>query len=235
MARLAVALSGGVDSSVAAARLVAAGHEVIGLTARLLRPQPAAESQADAPTEAERAAAAVCQRLGIEHHVVDLSEEFAARVLDYFTRAYADGLTPNPCLPCNAFIKFGALLDEAGKLGCEALATGHYALCQRRGDRWGLRRGADEDKDQSYVLMFLTQDQLARARFPLGRSRKAEVVAEARRLGLPVMARASQDLCFVPPGVDYAQWLARRVAVEPGPIIDLSGRELGRHRGLIYY
>jgi tRNA-specific 2-thiouridylase len=229
MARIAVGLSGGVDSAVAAARLVEAGYEVVGLTAKLLPPDwplPGGCCQ-------EELAAALCQRLGLEHHLVELGQDFADVVIDYFVRGYAAGLTPNPCLPCNRLIKFGALLAAARRLGCEALATGHYALRARRGERWGIRRGRDRRKEQSYMLLGLSQDQLACALFPLGESHKAAVVAEAQRRGLPALLRESQDVCFV--GEDYGAFLARFLDPQPGPIVDVSGQQLGTHRGLIYY
>ncbi len=227
--RIAAALSGGADSAIAACRLLDAGAEVLGLFGRFVAAGPGAEHWA----EAEAAARAVCQALGIELHVVDLTDEFRRRVIDYFVKGYAAGETPNPCLVCNAAVKFGLLLTEARRLACEVLATGHYALRQRHGQRWGLRRARDLAKDQSYMLMGLSQDQLAAARFPLGDALKSEVVAEAKRRGLPVIFRESQDICFL--REPYGDFVARFVEPQPGPILDLDGRQIGRHRGLIYY
>jgi tRNA-specific 2-thiouridylase len=227
--RIAVALSGGVDSAVAAARLRDEGRELVGLTAKLLPEDwPEARGCCD-----ETVAAEVCRRLGIEHHVVDLAEEFREAIVGYFVNGYGAGLTPNPCLPCNRLIKFGALLDAARALGCEAMGTGHYARTGRRGGRIGVRRGADEDKDQSYMLLGLSQEQLVGAAFPLGESRKAEVEEEARRRKLPALHRESQDICFV--SGDYREFLARYLDAAPGPILDGDGREVGVHRGLAYY
>lgn len=231
MVKIATALSGGVDSAVVAARLLAEGHDVVGLTARLLPTDPA---QGKVCCN-ELMAAEICRLLGISHHVVDLSQRFAEEVIGDFVRGYAAGLTPNPCLVCNAKVKFGALLDAAIDLGCDALATGHYAVREQRGERWGIRHGADTSKEQSYVLLDLTQAQLGRARLPLGDSLKCEVLQEARRLRLPLVAGESQDVCFIPPGIDYGEYLAQRLWVAPGPILDPTGRHLGRHRGLIFY
>lgn len=221
---IAVALSGGVDSAVAAARLQAEGHRVIGLTARLL------------PTGGEEdahSARRLCAALEIEHRTIDLSAEFAARVIGPFLQAYAAGLTPNPCLLCNPRIKFGALLDAAREMGCGALATGHYVRPGRRDERFALRRARDAGKDQSYMLLWLSQQQLAAARFPLESSLKAEVVAEAERLGLPVSPRESQDVCFITDSIrDY---LSGHLEMTPGPIRDVSGTEIGTHRGLPLY
>jgi len=222
-------MSGGVDSAVAAARILDEGHEVIGLTAQLLPPGwGAARGCCDVDVARE-----TCRRLGIKHHVVDLSADFLQHVVRYFVEAYAGGLTPNPCIPCNRLVKFGALLEAAERLGCQALATGHYVRRQRRHRRWGLRRAADFSKDQSYMLLGLSQRQIARALFPLAEARKEEVLAEARRRGLPVLVRESQDLCFVPG--DYRDFLAERIPVAPGPILDTEGRELGQHRGLPFF
>jgi tRNA-specific 2-thiouridylase len=229
LVKTAVALSGGVDSAVAAARLQEAGRELVGLTAKLLPDDwPEARGCCD-----EAVAAELCRRLGIDHRIVDLSKEFQAAVIDYFVAGYGAGLTPNPCLPCNRVIKFGALMDAALAMGCEALATGHYARIEPHGGRVGVRRAADEGKDQSYMLIGLSQEQLSRAVLPLGESLKAEVVEEARRRKLPVLHRESQDVCFV--GDDYREFVARFLTPEPGPMLDASGREVGTHRGLAYY
>jgi tRNA-specific 2-thiouridylase len=224
---IAVALSGGVDSAVVAARLVAAGHAVIGVTARL-----AAEQTLHGDGGIHRAAE-VCARLRIEHHVRDLTVDFAREVIEPFLDDYAAGLTPNPCLRCNPRLKFGALLDVARQLGCARLATGHYALRGERAGRQGLCRATDASKDQSYMLMGIGPDQLAAAVFPLGQSHKAEVIEQAHRLGLPHLERQSQDVCFISGSVE--DHLARFLQLEPGPIIDLHGRRLGTHRGLPLY
>jgi tRNA-specific 2-thiouridylase len=222
---IAVALSGGVDSVVAAARLVSAGHTVIGLTARL-QTSPAAD-------EALACAAQACARLRIPHHVCDLTDGFAREVIQAFLDAYGAGLTPNPCLRCNPRVKFGLLLAAARAMGCRTLATGHYVISGERNGHPGLRRAVDASKDQSYMLMGLTQGHLAAAMFPLAASLKTDVLAEARRLALPHLERPSQDVCFIAgPVQDY---LARFLQLEAGPIVDLSGRRLGTHRGLPLY
>lgn len=222
-------MSGGVDSAVAAARITEEGHEVIGLTARLL---PAGWGAARGCCDVD-VASETCRRLGIEHHVVDLSADFLRHVVEYFISAYASGLTPNPCIPCNRLVKFGSLLDAARSLGCEMLATGHYVRRQRRDGRWGLRRAADLSKDQSYMLVSLSQQQISRALFPLAELKKQQVVEEARRRALPILLRESQDLCFV--SGDYREFLAEHIRVEPGAILDTEGRVLGQHRGLPFY
>lgn len=226
---VAVALSGGVDSAVAAARLRAEGREVIGLTARLLP----SDCRGERSCCDEQRARQLCAMLGIEHYVVDLSTQFAAEVITPFLQAYGAGLTPNPCLVCNPRVKFGALLDVARELGCSGIATGHYVQLAPRGGRLALRRACDATKDQSYMLLGLSQEQLAVAHFPLGSSLKADVVVEAERLGLPVAERESQDVCFVAGSVrDY---LAAHLEMVPGPILDAAGNEVGRHRGLPLY
>ncbi|MCX7597886.1 MAG: tRNA 2-thiouridine(34) synthase MnmA [Armatimonadetes bacterium] len=229
MDRVAVAMSGGVDSAVAAALTIGQGHEAIGLTAKLLPTGwGAARGCCDVDVARE-----VCRRLGIEYHVVDLSADFLRHVVEYFVATYASGLTPNPCVPCNRLVKFGSLLEAAAALGCRVLVTGHYVRRQRRDSRWGLRRACDLSKDQSYMLLSLSQQQLRRASFPLAELRKQQVIEEARRRGLPVLLRESQDLCFV--SSDYRDFLAERITVQPGPILDTEGRKLGQHQGLPFY
>lgn len=231
--RVAVALSGGVDSAVAAGLLVAEGYEVLGLTMRLWR-----EAEAEGLMEESLSAArAVCAHLGIPHEVVDLREPFRREVVDDFLREYARGRTPNPCLRCNRLLKFGLLLEQACALGCGLLATGHYARILRRGEAYHLLCGLDADKDQSYFLYTLQQAQLSRLLFPLGGRTKAEVRALAARWGLPVADRAeSQETCFIADG-DYRRFLAEQMpeAIRPGPILDRQGRVLGEHKGLPFY
>jgi tRNA-specific 2-thiouridylase len=226
--RVAVAMSGGLDSSVAALLLQQQGHSVRGVTLRLWD---------ETPADPVGAAAAACAHLGIAHEVLDLRAEFRRRVVDYFVASYARGLTPNPCLRCNRDVKFGLLLEHVLGAGDDRLATGHYVRIEDRADGGHLLCGLDPAKDQSYFLYMLTQAHLARLSFPLGAWRKADVRALAARHGLPAAERAeSQDVCFLPEG-DYRRLVAAAVpeAVRPGPIYDLAGRELGRHRGLPYY
>ncbi len=217
-------MSGGVDSSVAAALLVRQGWEVTGVTMDLGTRQQ----------HAVRRAAAVCRRLGIEHCVVDLAEYFREQVIDYFCAEYAAGRTPNPCVRCNRFIKWDALLGTALKLGREYLATGHYVRKDWRESRYRLWRGRDQSKDQSYVLYALSQRQLARALFPLGNSTKQQIRSLARGLGMnPSAIAESQDICFI--RGDYREFLRDRVAFAPGPIRTESGEEVGQHEGLPSY
>lgn len=236
--RIAVGLSGGVDSSVAAMELKKKGHDVVGLTMDIW--------PADTDTAGERAfsirkavsgAAAVAGVLGIEHHVVDLSREFAAEVKDYFTSEYARGRTPNPCVNCNRRIKFGYLWKKATELGAEKIATGHYARIVRSGGSFLLAEAADKWQDQSYFLYDIPREMFASIEFPLGGYSKEDVKEMAAREGLPAAAGpSSQDICFVEGG-DYRKFLAgsRVKAFESGVIVDVSGRELGRHKGIACY
>jgi tRNA-specific 2-thiouridylase len=224
-----VAMSGGVDSSVAAGLLLRAGYRVIGATMLLW-------SEGAAPPAVERAASAAAA-LGIPHHVVDLREAFRRDVVDYLIAEYGAGRTPNPCLACNRQIKFGRLLDAARALGGDRLATGHYVRKRWDAGCWRLLRGRDRRKDQSYVLHVLTQAQLAAAEFPLGEYSKEETRQMAEAWGLPAAGLAeSQEICFIADD-DYRRFL-RQYAPEltrPGPILDRAGRLLGRHEGLAFY
>ncbi len=231
--RVLVAMSGGVDSSVAAARLVAAGHEVTGVHLALSRNPASYRSGARGCCSLEDSfdARRVADKLGIPFYVWDLSEEFAASVVDDFVAEYAAGRTPNPCLRCNEKIKFQAVLDRGLALGYDAVATGHYARVETAGDHTVLRRAVDELKDQSYVLGVLNQEQLARSLFPLGDSRKPAVRAEAEAQGLAVARKPdSHDICFIPDG-DTAGFLHRRLGSAPGDIVDEAGVVLGHHEG----
>ena len=233
--RVAVAMSGGVDSSVAAALLVRQGHSVIGVTMRLWDGQDGAS--ACCSLEAATDARMVCRQLGIPHYVLNLQREFERLVVDHFVAEYLAGFTPNPCLECNRGIKFDVLWQRLAGAGIERLATGHYVRLGSENGRHTLRRGADRGKDQSYVLYTLTQKQMARLICPLGELTKDEVRGLAREWGLPVADKAeSQDICFVA-GKDYRTFIRGRVSVpvEPGPFLDREGRVLGRHRGLPYY
>lgn len=236
--RILVALSGGVDSAVAAARLVRDGADVVAVHYRtgVAAEDPAAPVRARSccGVDDARDARAVAARLGVPFYVVDVSDAFRRDVLDAFVADYAAGRTPNPCIACNQHVKFGRIEDFARSVGAEAVATGHYArTAPRPGATTRLLRAIDPTKDQSYVLYGLSEAQRARARFPLGATTKAAVRDEARAAGLPVAAKPdSQELCFVPSG-DHRTVLfhldpsLRR----PGPVVDAAGRELARHDG----
>ena len=237
--RIVVAMSGGVDSSVAAALLAAEGREVIGVTLQLQEeaaPVPGSRSCCCAGVD-RHDARRVCERLGIAHYVFDFSERFRDAVVDDFADSYLAGETPVPCIRCNERIKFADLLAYARELGAEALATGHYV---RRVDGPGgpeLHRPADDGRDQSWFLFATTSDQLRQLRFPLGEMKKSEVRARAAELGLAVADKPdSQDICFVPGG-RYAELIERLRpgAGEPGEIVDEEGRVLGRHQGVFRY
>lgn len=226
MARVMVAMSGGVDSSVAAARLVEAGHDVVGVTLRLW----GGDGDRGCCTVADvDDARAVATALGIEHHVFNLGDDFTRHVVEPYVKAHAAGHTPNPCIECNRHIKFDRLLRRAIALGFDLVATGHHARVLQRAD--GTRRvarGADRAKDQSYVLHPLDQSALGRVAFPVGQLTKAEVRAEADRLGLRTATKPdSQDVCFIASRTGRAGFLAERLGTHAGSVLDTAGRPLG--------
>ena len=225
----AAAMSGGVDSTAAALLLLEGGHRVEGVTLRLA---PCGQDG----TEDARAAA---RTLNIPHHVFDLTGLFQEKVVSPFVQAYETGRTPNPCVLCNREIKFGALLELAREWGWDKVATGHYARLDfdTGSGRWLLKKGESQDKDQSYVLYNLTQDQLSRLLLPLGGLTKAQVRQIAEQAGLAnAQQRESQDICFVPDG-DYAGFIERYTgqASEPGDFVGTEGQVYGRHKGIIHY
>jgi tRNA-specific 2-thiouridylase len=238
--KVAVGLSGGVDSSMAAALLKEEGYEVIGVSMLTFdASMPVTESERHAcygPGEEEdvKAAAAVCQKLGIPFYTIDLREEFRNHVINYFKREYLEGRTPNPCIVCNHKLKFGFLLEKTKGMGIDYdfFATGHYAQIAESGGRFLLKRAADLSKDQTYFLYALTQEQLSHALFPLGGYRKPKVREMARALGLETADRPeSQDFMS---GMDYASLFCGD-EVRGGDIVDEEGSILGTHKGIIHY
>jgi tRNA-specific 2-thiouridylase len=224
--KVAVALSGGVDSSAAALLLKEAAYEVIGIHMRLWE-SPRCDYQAH---RAEN----ICRILDIPYHQVDLQKEFESCVVDYFCREYQQGRTPNPCVACNQHIKFGLLLDKALSLGADYLATGHYAKVEHSRDGHRLLKAADTSRDQSYFLYTLTQEKLGHVLFPLGEYSRDEVKQMTKQAGLPTATKSSQDICFISQK-NYGAFLSQRFSTLPGDIIDTQGRKLGQHRGIAFY
>ncbi len=231
-----VAMSGGVDSSVAALLMRRAGYECLGVTMKLFDGETGDKTCCSADDAMD--ARSVAMRLGMPFYVFNMGEDFEKEVIGRFVAAYEAGETPNPCIECNRHMKFERLLEKGRVLGCEVLATGHYArIEQNDAGRWLLKKAANPEKDQSYVLYMLTQEQLSRIRFPLGGMTKDEVRALAEENGfLNAHKKDSQDICFVPDG-DYAAFIRRYTGREypPGDFVDEAGHVLGRHEGQIAY
>lgn len=222
--KVAVLMSGGVDSSVAAWLLKDQGHDVVGLT------------MVNWDTRVGERAAEVARRLNMEHHIVDLRELFQTKIIDYFCHAYETGNTPNPCVECNKYIKFGALLDIAREAGCDKVATGHYARIKfdAERNRYLLKKGIDSNKDQSYFLYGLRQEQLAHIVLPLGSLTKTEVRDIARQRQVPAAeAPDSQEICFITG--DYGDFIKDRVKFRQGEVINTDMKIVGTHRGLPFY
>jgi tRNA-specific 2-thiouridylase len=234
--RVVVAMSGGVDSSVAAALLLEQGFEAVGVTLRLHACQEAAEGGSCCGTDAIAQAGAAAGHLGISHYVLDCCRDFEQTVLLRSWEEYSRGRTPNPCVICNEHIKFGKLLDYAGALRADKLATGHYArIGVRKNGESFLMRGADARKDQSYFLFSISPQRLSKALFPVGGLTKDAVRSIARRMGLPNADREeSQDACFAARGTSYPEGLRRRFneVAKHGPFLDEEGRPVGMHEGI---
>ena len=219
-------MSGGVDSSVAAALVVQAGHDTVGATMKLWGGPSDSGCCSVADVEDARR---VAQQLGIDHHVFNFSEDFERHVVDPYVADHAAGRTPNPCIECNRHLKFDRFLDRALQLGFDAVATGHHArVAAGAGGRWELRRGVDAAKDQSYVLHMLGQPELSRLLLPVGEMTKGEVRSRAATMALRTAAKAdSQDVCFISRRGGREEFLGARIPLRPAPVVDRSGRRLG--------
>lgn len=221
--KIGVLVSGGVDSAAAALLLQQAGHQVVAITMINWHSNIVAQ------------AAQVAGSLGIEHHVIDVRQQFASSIIENFCSTYQTGATPNPCVMCNELLKFGHLLEYAQALGCDKIATGHYARVERKQNgKWALKKGLDLGKDQSYFLYRLTQPQLSAVVFPLGdlsKDRAREIVRMRDLHG--AHSEESQEICFI--SGDYREFLLNRVAYRAGDFVDKTGRVLGRHRGIPFY
>lgn len=234
--RILVAMSGGVDSSVAAAMLLEQGYQVEGATMLLFGQDGKGPAEGCGASLAIANAKEVADKLGIRHHVFDFTELFRERVMNPFIAAYQAGRTPNPCVMCNDALKFGAFLQKAVQMGFDGIATGHYGRVVYEEGEWRLFLSHSAGKDQSYVLYQLTQEQLSRLMLPLEGMEKQKVRQKARELGLSVSeAKDSQEICFIPDD-NYARFLLESgCTASPGDFTDTSGRVIGRHKGLLYY
>ena len=236
--RVVVAMSGGVDSSVAALLLKRQGYDVVGVTMRLW----SVEDEAAAPlnnrccsVEDVQDARRVCDAIGARHYFMNFEREFQQHVIDYFVREYDRGRTPHPCLACNDKIKFDFLLRRALFLDADYIATGHYARIRRDEGRTRLLKGVDSGKDQSYVLFTLRQTELQRLLLPVGEYTKSEIRTLAADAGLPVADKPdSQEICFIPDG-DYRKFVGERVTPRPGDMVDVDGNVLGEHPGIQFF
>ena len=237
--RVVVAMSGGVDSSMAAAILHAEGYQVIGVTLQIWPSNKEANEVERfggcCGVEAIESARRVASKLGIPHYVMNFRDIFTQKVISDFCREYSLGHTPNPCIACNQYINFGAFLDRVLQMGADYLATGHYARIESSANGYRLLKGVDKSKDQSYFLYRLGQKELQHLIFPVGDRHKAGVRRLVAELGLPAAARReSQDICFIP-NDDYRSFVDKHVPLRAGDIVDTEGRTLGQHRGLARY
>lgn len=230
--RVAIGMSGGVDSSVAAYLLKKDGFEVVGCNLKMYVPQGAELS--DDTKDAKE----VANRIGVEFGVSDCTLDFDGTVIKNFTDTYLEGRTPNPCVFCNRNMKFPAMIEYAHSVGCSHIATGHYARIKEENGRFLLLRGIDRKKDQSYMLYLLTQDILSKTLFPLGGLTKEEIRDIARSIGLSVADKKdSQDICFIQKGADYSDFIIKKTGIDipEGDFIDVNGKVIGRHKGIISY
>ncbi len=240
MAKVLVGMSGGVDSSAAAKLLLDDGHDVTGVTLKLFEPSDIKDDIRKSGSLSDvQDAKSVAEKLGFEHIVLDLREQFHCDVMSYFIDTYLNGGTPNPCIECNKKIKFGKMLEEAEKLGFDCIATGHYAkrVFDEKTGKYQLIRPSDRSKDQTYVLYGLTQYQLSKTLFPLGEYSKSQIREIAQNAGLINSKKPdSQDICFVPDG-DYAGFICRNsdAVIKEGDFLNTSGEKIGTHKGVIHY
>ena len=239
MDKVLIAMSGGVDSSVAAFLMKEQGCQCIGATMKLFHNEDIGVKRTKTCCSLEDVedARSVAFRLGIPYYVFNFSDDFKGQVIDRFIAAYERGATPNPCIDCNRYLKFERLYERARILGCDAIVTGHYARIEQENGRWLLKKSLDESKDQSYVLYSLTQEQLAHTRLPLGAMHKSETRRIAEEQGFYNADKPdSQDICFVPDG-DYAGFIARFTGhgCPAGDFVDEEGHVLGRHKGIVHY
>ena len=239
MDKVLIAMSGGVDSSVAAFLMKEQGCQCIGATMKLFHNEDIGVKRTKTCCSLEDVedARSVAFRLGIPYYVFNFSDDFKGQVIDRFIAAYERGATPNPCIDCNRYLKFERLYERARILGCDAIVTGHYARIEQENGRWLLKKSLDESKDQSYVLYSLTQEQLAHTRLPLGAMHKSETRRIAEEQGFYNADKPdSQDICFVPNG-DYAGFIARFTGHDcsAGDFVDEEGHVLGRHKGIVHY
>lgn len=239
MDKVLIAMSGGVDSSVAAFLMKEQGCQCIGATMKLFHNEDIGVKRTKTCCSLEDVedARSVAFRLGIPYYVFNFSDDFKGQVIDRFIAAYERGATPNPCIDCNRYLKFERLYERARILGCDAIVTGHYARIEQENGRWLLKKSLDESKDQSYVLYSLTQEQLAHTHLPLGAMHKSETRRIAEEQGFYNADKPdSQDICFVPDG-DYAGFIARFTGHDcpAGDFVDEEGHVLGRHKGIVHY